>query len=511
MIEKIRFYAQKVLPLVYDNSLSYYEVLDKVVERLNEIISVTNELQHTVEVTVEQTLEEWYESGRLEEIIGETLDDITARVSAVEEELDGEGGIVDRVESLESDVSGLSGDLSALDNTVTGTNGIADRVTLLESGLGAANDDIDALESAIDGEGGIDERLTAAEGAIDDVDDRVDGVVDDIGSLDDRLDAIEAQIGNINPSDLSNKKMLLIGDSYNAGNGGVTGRGWAYYVQQYTGATCDIVHQNGGGFSVAGNANASYPNKTYAQLINSLASDAGYNIIVAQGGWNDASLNVNDSGSGGIRIGIEDFIDAAKTKYPDAEILIFGAYNDTYPSAVQQARLLTIPKTASANGIRTAYDSYLWMQNSGYNSADGVHLTNDGYKLLGYYVTAFLRGWDGTINFVKDITDVCGAVAQETSGVTHYANNRIVVDKNFCYINGDITLDGTKANWTAIYSSIPKPRYDCGNTIVQWSEEYTRPLRIEANATTGAVNVRYGAAGNYRMNMVYPIDFERDF
>ena len=33
-----RFWCQKVLPLVYDNSLSYYEVLCKVVEYINKLI-----------------------------------------------------------------------------------------------------------------------------------------------------------------------------------------------------------------------------------------------------------------------------------------------------------------------------------------------------------------------------------------------------------------------------------------------------------------------------------------
>lgn len=37
-VQPLRFFSQKVLPLVYDNSLSYYEVLEKVVYKLNEVI-----------------------------------------------------------------------------------------------------------------------------------------------------------------------------------------------------------------------------------------------------------------------------------------------------------------------------------------------------------------------------------------------------------------------------------------------------------------------------------------
>lgn len=42
-IKPLHFYAQKVLPLVYDNSLSYYEVLGKFSEKLNELINAFNE------------------------------------------------------------------------------------------------------------------------------------------------------------------------------------------------------------------------------------------------------------------------------------------------------------------------------------------------------------------------------------------------------------------------------------------------------------------------------------
>lgn len=38
-METFRFWCQKVLPLVYDNSLSYYEVLCKVVDYINNLIA----------------------------------------------------------------------------------------------------------------------------------------------------------------------------------------------------------------------------------------------------------------------------------------------------------------------------------------------------------------------------------------------------------------------------------------------------------------------------------------
>lgn len=47
-MEKFRFYCQKVLPLVYDDSLSYYELLCKVVDKLNGVIEQSDRLSNSV-------------------------------------------------------------------------------------------------------------------------------------------------------------------------------------------------------------------------------------------------------------------------------------------------------------------------------------------------------------------------------------------------------------------------------------------------------------------------------
>lgn len=55
-IKDLRFWAYKILPLVYDNSLSYYEVLSKVTQKLNEVITATNTLPELVSKEVENQL-----------------------------------------------------------------------------------------------------------------------------------------------------------------------------------------------------------------------------------------------------------------------------------------------------------------------------------------------------------------------------------------------------------------------------------------------------------------------
>lgn len=297
------------------------------------------------------------------------------------------------------------------------------------------------------------------------------------------------------------KNLLLIGDSYNDGNGGTSGRGWGYYLQQFTGCSATIVHQNGGGFAVAGNSNASYPNKKYSELVSSLPS-AIYDYVIVQSGWNDASPTANTGGASEISSGIDAFVTAIRAKYPTADIIILPCYNDTYPLNTQQYRLLTIAKTAVKNNVRTCFDSFLWMQNSGYNASDNIHLNDNGYQLLAKYIYAFLNGWDGTISFQKEITSA--VTKPSVSGVTLGSNFRVYVTKDFCYASGDITLTGTLTNWATIVTGCPKPQYSQIDTLFQWTSDFKRPMRAEGY--NGNLNIRYGEAGNYRFNMCYPIN-----
>lgn len=79
---KLRFWCQKVLPLVYDDSLSYYELLNKVVlhlnqhtEDINELIDFYNDFTDDVEEIIRQMIDD----GDFNEIIVDTLGSIVAK------------------------------------------------------------------------------------------------------------------------------------------------------------------------------------------------------------------------------------------------------------------------------------------------------------------------------------------------------------------------------------------------------------------------------------------------
>lgn len=57
-IKDIRFWVQTVLPLVYDDSLSYYELLNKVVAKLNEVVDSQNNLNEYFGTNFESVVKE---------------------------------------------------------------------------------------------------------------------------------------------------------------------------------------------------------------------------------------------------------------------------------------------------------------------------------------------------------------------------------------------------------------------------------------------------------------------
>lgn len=57
MVDRLHFWCQKILPLVYDDSLSYYEVLCKVRVYLNNVVDEVNKLGSQVAVNTNDILE----------------------------------------------------------------------------------------------------------------------------------------------------------------------------------------------------------------------------------------------------------------------------------------------------------------------------------------------------------------------------------------------------------------------------------------------------------------------
>lgn len=77
-LNHFRFWCQKVLPLVYDDSLSYYELLCKVVNYINNLIDTNNHIiEYVDELKAElKVVQDWidnFDTSYAESIIREYL------------------------------------------------------------------------------------------------------------------------------------------------------------------------------------------------------------------------------------------------------------------------------------------------------------------------------------------------------------------------------------------------------------------------------------------------------
>lgn len=75
-VSQLNFWVQKVLPLVYDDSLSYYELLNKVVKKLNDLIANNEKLPQYIA----QLIQEYISSGAIGEVVRNILTDFMLNV-----------------------------------------------------------------------------------------------------------------------------------------------------------------------------------------------------------------------------------------------------------------------------------------------------------------------------------------------------------------------------------------------------------------------------------------------
>ena len=75
-VEPMRYWCQKVIPLVYDDSLSYYEVLCKTTQKLNELIETNNSLPEYIA----NLIREFLNGDKIKEVLTEVISDFILNV-----------------------------------------------------------------------------------------------------------------------------------------------------------------------------------------------------------------------------------------------------------------------------------------------------------------------------------------------------------------------------------------------------------------------------------------------
>lgn len=132
--------VQKVLPLVYDDSLSYYEVLSKVVDKINEVISNNDELIKIVEdgldtiraeimtivtpefvadVITQEYFNTWLSENtdftNLQSTVSEQGETLTSQGNAV-------SGLIDDVSAIEDDIETIQGNIETITGQIESLN-----------------------------------------------------------------------------------------------------------------------------------------------------------------------------------------------------------------------------------------------------------------------------------------------------------------------------------------------------------------------------------------------------
>lgn len=194
-IKHLRFWANKVLPLVYDESLSYYECICKIMNAINRLIEVEDMQNNAIDDLDNRatSLE-----GRMDTAESD-IDTLEDRATELEDRATSLEGRMDTAENdidnLEDRMDTAEGDIDNLENRATA---LENRATSLEGRMNTAENDIDSLEGRMDtAEGDIDNletRATQLEGRATSLESRVTTAEGDIDSLEGRMDSAESDI-----------------------------------------------------------------------------------------------------------------------------------------------------------------------------------------------------------------------------------------------------------------------------------------------------------------------------
>lgn len=79
-VDTIKCKCQKILPLVYDDSISYYEAICKFQSKLNELIEATNDFFTT---NITQAIDNYFNSIMFDAIYDESTETITLKKEVI--------------------------------------------------------------------------------------------------------------------------------------------------------------------------------------------------------------------------------------------------------------------------------------------------------------------------------------------------------------------------------------------------------------------------------------------
>ena len=183
----LHWWVDNVLPLVYDGSLSYYEVMSKVVEYINGLTGDMTEVKTQIENI--NAIIETLEPERIEGLLTE-VDRLAAAVSGFEGRV---GNLETDNTANKNDIANLKQDVNQLDESVgtleTNVGNFGGRLGSLEQQVSGYTERISNAEnlaqSANNNTSALGERVNAAEMQINNVGDKANNIVNAIAATED--------------------------------------------------------------------------------------------------------------------------------------------------------------------------------------------------------------------------------------------------------------------------------------------------------------------------------------
>lgn len=178
------------------------------------------------------------------------------------------------------------------------------------------------------------------------------------------------------------RRVLVIGDSYTAGEGVPAGTSWAWAACRELGWECVIDGVGGSGY-----IRASVQDPTGAPFAERLELWSGrlafdIDAVVLEGGLNDWQSTTVE-----IREAVATTVAAARTRFPGADVIVLGL---AAPVAQQDTRLANA--AAVAAGAREAGATFVdtmgadrWLDaanSDGFDLGDGLHVNAAGHRYL---------------------------------------------------------------------------------------------------------------------------------
>ena len=142
MIEDIKYWTYKVLPLVYDDSLSYYEIVNKCVTKINEMIPIVNESKETITAEVQRQIQEMLNDGTLNNLINQQIfGELNEKLTTAENNIT---ALQTETSDLTTKTNSNTEEIRTLKNT-TATN--TQNITKNTTDIGANTESIGELET----------------------------------------------------------------------------------------------------------------------------------------------------------------------------------------------------------------------------------------------------------------------------------------------------------------------------------------------------------------------------